>query len=73
MNAMFDEEASETFAEGYVFKSGLDLDALTADPANGYWRCDLANHDALTWSEQVYRLFGLPTGSPILRDWAVAH
>lgn len=73
VNAMFGEYAAGTFAEGHVFKSGLDLDGLAADPANGYWRCDLANHDHLTWSEKVYELFGLAAGSPIMREWAVAR
>jgi hypothetical protein len=73
VNAMFEQEAAGTFAEGYVFKSGLDLDGLRGDAANGYWRCDVAHNDDLTWSDQVYDLFGLAAGSPILRDWAVAR
>jgi PAS domain-containing protein len=33
----------------------------------GTWQCDLSDN-ALTWSAEVYDLFGLPRGSPIKRD-----
>ena len=73
VNAMFDEEPAGTFAEGYVFRLGLDLAAARNEPANGYWHCDIANHDTLTWSEKVYDLFGLERGAPITRKWAVGR
>ena len=73
VNAMFDEEPAGTFADGYVFKTMPDLTRVRQDPDNGYWHCDVADHDSLTWSEKVYELFGLPAGGPIEREWAVAH
>jgi hypothetical protein len=36
-----------------------------------HWHCDIANQDALTWSEKVYEIFGLPLGAPITREEAV--
>ena len=68
---MFDGEPSGTFAEGYVFRTGLDLDAIRQDPDNGYWHCDVADRNSLTWSETVYELFGLSPGSPITRERAL--
>ena len=50
-----------------------DLTSAQRDPDNGYWHCDIADHDSLTWSEKVYELFGLPAGAPVEREWAVAH
>jgi len=47
------------------------LDGAEQDPGAGYWRCDIAEDDQLTWSENVYALFGLPAGTPVMRDWAV--
>ena len=73
VNAMFDEEPAGSFADGYIFRSGLDLKSILRDPANGYWHCDIADHDSLTWSERVHELFGLPSGSPVDREWAVAR
>jgi len=70
---MFYEEPTGTFADGYVFRTLPDLTGLQQDPENGYWHCDIAHHERLTWSEKVYELFGLPTGEPIERDWAVAR
>ena len=71
VNALFYEEPAGTFVEGHVFRSAPDLASALQDPDNGYWRCDIADQDSLSWSEKVYELFGLRTGSPIGRDWAV--
>jgi len=73
VNAMFYEEPTGTFADGYVFRTLPDLTGLQQDPENGYWHCDIAHHDSLTWSEKVYQLFCLPAGTPIERQWAVAR
>jgi len=73
VNAMFDEEPAGTFSDGYIFRTAPDLTSLQQDPDNGYWSCDVADHEKLTWSEKVYELFGLPQGTPIERDWAVAR
>lgn len=73
VNAMFREEPAGTFAGGYVFRTPPDLTSLQQDPENGYWCCDIADHERLTWSEKVYELFGLPAGTAVERDWAVAR
>jgi hypothetical protein len=73
VNAMFYEEPAGTFVDGYVFRTLPDLTSVQQDPDNGYWHCDIADHQSLTWSEKVYELFGLPAGTPIERQWAVAH
>ena len=73
-DALFREESAETFREGYVFRSGPDLKGARQDRADwGYWSCDLADHDRLTWSDKVYELFGLPVGIPVEREWAVGR
>lgn len=37
----------------------------------GRWRCNLANNE-LTWSDEVYDIFGLPRGASLTRDETVA-
>lgn len=70
---LFDEEPRGVFSGGQIFMSAPDLDNVRRDPANGYWHCDIANEDSLTWSDKVYELFGLPAGVPIDRGQAVAR
>jgi len=50
-----------------------DLGHSREDPEAGYWQCDIADHDKLTWSKKVYDLFGLPPGTPLEREWAVTR
>lgn len=73
INTLFYEEPAGTFAHGHIFKSAPDLGSARQDPGNGYWHCNLADHDALTWSAEVYELFGLPAGAPVTRDMALAR
>jgi len=73
VNALFNEEPPGRFAEGYVFRAEPDMISARRDPDNGYWHCNIANEDRLTWSEKVYELFGLNGGSPVAREWAVAR
>jgi PAS domain-containing protein len=40
--------------------------------AIGRWECELAGN-RLTWSDEVYDIFGLPRGDRVSRDEAVAH
>ena len=68
---LFYNEPAGTFAEGYLLQFMPDLTRAVDDPHNGYWHCNLANHDRLTWSEKVYELFGLPAGTTIEREWVV--
>lgn len=72
-NWMFDREPAGTFALGHLFISAPDLTTAREDPDNGYWHCDIADHDSLSWSDKVYELFGLTVGTPISRDMAVAR
>ena len=73
VDAMFYDEPPGAFAGGYIFRSAPDLTSAIDDPDNGYWHCDIADDDKLTWSEKVYELFGLAAGTPVERDWAVAR
>ena len=70
---LFYGEPAGTFSDGHIFARAPELDCARADPALGYWHCDIADHDRLTWSEKVYDLFGLSSGDPVERDWAVAR
>ena len=72
-NFLFDEEPAGTFAHGHVFMTAPDLSSPQQDPSIGYWHCDIAHKDQLTWSDKVYELFGLPSGTPVRRDWAVTR
>ena len=70
-------ERERHFALGQL----LDYDSLDADvaarpaspdaPALGQWSCDLAD-DSLSWSREVYEIFGLPEGARVARREAVA-
>jgi len=70
---LFYGEPAGTFSDGHIFARAPELDGAPADPALGYWHCDIADHDRLTWSDKVYDLFGLPSGALVERDWAVAR
>lgn len=73
-DVLFREGAGEAFRDGFVFRLGQVLRSECDDRADwGYWSCDIADHDRLAWSEQVYRLFGLPAGTPVEREWAVTR
>src|ERR1700752_854584 len=73
VDRLFHEEPAGTFADGHVFINAPDLVNAQQDPGAGYWRCDIADHDRLTWSDKVCELFGLPGGSPVKRNWAVSR
>jgi hypothetical protein len=72
VDALFYDEPAGTFSDGYIFRSAPDLTSAIDDPDIGYWHCDIADHDRLTWSGKVYELFGLPNGVPVERAAAVA-
>jgi hypothetical protein len=73
VRGLFYGEPAGAFSDGHLFAHPPELAGAQGDPALGYWHCDIADHDRLTWSEKVYELFGLPNGGPVQRDWAVAH
>ncbi|MCL6730484.1 hypothetical protein [Sphingomonas hankyongi] len=70
---LFYDEPPRAFVEGHVFTSVPDLGHSREDPEAGYWQCDIADHDKLTWSKKVYDLFELPPGTPLEREWAVTR
>ena len=52
-----------------------DLDDVVAPvrPARlGQWECDLTDHNRLSWSDEVYDIFGIPRGAAIARHETVA-
>lgn len=73
INALFHEEPTGTFGHGHVFINAPDVVGGEQDPCVGYWHCDIAHDDRLTWSEKVYELFGLPGDTPVMREWAVSR
>ncbi len=74
INGFFHDEPAGTFVDGFVFLTAPHLEDTELDhPDAGYWHCDIADENRLTWSEKVYELFGLPNGTPVDRAWAVAH
>lgn len=73
VKGLFYSEPAGTFSQGHICVRAPDLTGAQGDPALGYWHCDIAHQDRLSWSEKVYDLFGLPRGAPIERDWAVAR
>ena len=38
----------------------------------GQWECDLFDNNRLSWSDEVYDIFGIPRGAAVTRDEAVA-
>ena len=68
------EGSIATFREGYVFRAGLQAKGARQDLSDwGYWACDIADQNRLTWSNKVYDLFGLPGDVHVDRDWAVGR
>ena len=69
--------------QAHHFDLGCTLDGVAADVAAplgqripgirlaGLWECDLADN-SLTWSGEVYDIFGLPRGAAVTRDQAAA-
>jgi hypothetical protein len=76
LHQLFFTEPPGRFAFGHVFRSAEVFwtdSEIAARGDTGYWSCDLADRNRLTWSETIYELFGLPAGEPIPRDLAVAR
>jgi len=71
----FFREPAGCFALGQLLMSPpaeMDFEHYGGADDTGFWHCDLTNHDALTWSDKVYEIFGLPPGSSVAREDAVA-
>lgn len=75
-------ERARYFALGQLHGTGtLDAVADMADLAaenralhgqSGWWECDLAAGNRLSWSSEVYDIFGLPRGAAVTREEIVA-
>ena len=72
-NELFNEDPAGTFIQGHIFICAPDLSSAQLERGVGYWHCDIAHGDRLTWSDQVYELFDLPSGTPVERSWAVTR
>ena len=71
---LFFREPPGRFALGHVLSHvtpAEDFDYLLQHKDVGQWHCDIANNDALTWSDRVYEIFGLPLGARVGREQAV--
>ena len=72
LSALYYDQPAGAFQEGFVFDAPADLMRDFSRRASpGYWRCDIAHGERLSWSEDVYELFGLRGGVPVEREWAV--
>lgn len=45
---------------------------LPAGSQPGWWECDLTDNNRLSWSNEVYDIFGLPRGAAVTRAETVA-
>jgi PAS domain-containing protein len=73
-DALFRQDSAQSLRDGYVFKPGPTLKGGQYDRSDwGYWACEIADHNRLTWSDTVYDLFGLAPNALVDRDWAVGR
>jgi hypothetical protein len=49
------------------------INEIAPGSATGWWRCDIENGNQLTWSDEVYDLFGIPHATSVRRDKIVAR
>ena len=68
-HSRFDLGCHFEWDDAEAFSPSLDDHALALQGI-GVWDCDLGDN-ALTWSDGVYDLFGLPRGVPVRRETAV--
>ncbi|MBW8297017.1 hypothetical protein [Sphingopyxis sp.] len=50
----------------------LDTHGRSVRAQAGWWECDLANNNQLSWSSEVYDIFSLPRGAAVTREETVA-
>ncbi len=62
--AVFDNITARKQAEESLRESQSDLNRAQAVAHTGSWRLDVRRND-LSWSEEVYRMFGLPSGTSL--------
>ena len=73
VSSLFYDEPAGAFAHGYVFINAPELSDDQCNSEIGYWHCDIAHQERLTWSDTVYELFGLPNRAKVDREWAVSR
>jgi hypothetical protein len=74
LHDLFFRELPGRFSLGHILSRvtpAEDLAYLLEHKDVGQWHCDIANGDALTWSDRVYEIFGLPLGAGVTREQAV--
>ena len=69
----FVARAAGRFFVGHVFRAEESIPGGEQPTAEGigYWRCDIAEDDRLSWDDRVYELFGLPAGTVVNRKMAL--
>ena len=75
LQTLYFQEPAGRFGLGHILGISAfdeDLDRLEKRGV-GRWRCDLTNNDALTWTNRVYEIFGLPNETRITREEAVSR
>ena len=50
----------------------VDIVAPVRPARLGQWECDLADNNRLSWSDEVYDIFGFPRGVSVTRDESAA-
>ncbi|RYD43711.1 MAG: hypothetical protein EOP63_08670 [Sphingomonadales bacterium] len=50
----------------------VDIDVPARPARLGQWECDLTDNNRLSWSDDVYEIFGIPRGAAVTRDETVA-
>lgn len=76
---LFEQERHFALGDTFAldFAPGLTLSWIADNPdltrmGIGWWTCDLADGDALSWTSAVYDIFGLPRGAMLSRPETVA-
>jgi len=59
-------------AEEALRHSQADLKRAQAVAHTGSWRMDV-RHNVLSWSDETYRIFGIPRGTPLTYEAFLAH
>ena len=59
-------------AEEALRESQLDLNRAQAVAKIGSWRLDV-QHDNLLWSDETYRIFGIPKGTPLTYETFLSY
>ena len=48
-----------------------EVDEIRNEGRTGWWECDIQDDNKLTWSDEVYDLFGIARATPVEREQAV--